>query len=49
MSNPTSIRLSDEAKRLRTALAATLGVNETAVLELALREMAKKHLKKDKR
>lgn len=41
--SPTSIRLSDEAERLRDALADHLGVSKTAVLELAIRELAKKN------
>lgn len=45
-SNPSSIRLSDEGKRLQVALAQQLGVSQTAVIELALRELAeKKHVK----
>ena len=39
---PTSIRLSVEAKRLRKLLAKQLGVSESAVLELAIRELAEK-------
>jgi len=39
---PSSIRLSAEAKRLRAALAQKLGVTQTAVIELAIRELAKK-------
>ncbi|HEX4207251.1 MAG TPA: hypothetical protein VHZ51_24240 [Ktedonobacteraceae bacterium] len=37
---PTSIRLSEEGKRLRKLLAKRLGVSESAVLELALRRLA---------
>jgi hypothetical protein len=37
---PTSIRLSDEGKRLRKALSERLGISESAVLELALRRLA---------
>lgn len=40
----TSIRLSAEAERLRAQLASALGVNKTAVLELAIRELARKFL-----
>lgn len=40
---PTSVRLSDEAEKLRDALVQELGVSKTAVLELAIRELAKKH------
>lgn len=39
----TSIRLSAEAERLRAALAKLLGVNKTAIVEIALREMAQKY------
>lgn len=38
----TSIRLSEEALQLRKILAQKLGVSETAVLELAVRELAEK-------
>lgn len=38
----TSIRLSAEAKRLRILLAEKLGISQTAVLEIALREKAKR-------
>lgn len=41
--SPTSIRLSDEAERLRDALTIALGVGKTSVIELALRELAKRH------
>lgn len=40
--NPTSIRLSDEGKRLVALLAEKLAVSQTAVLELAIREKAKR-------
>ena len=40
--NPSSMRLSDEGRRLQKALAEKLGVTQRAVLELALRELAKK-------
>lgn len=40
---PTSVRLSAEAERLRDALAERLGVSKSAVLELAIRELAKKN------
>jgi predicted DNA-binding protein len=36
----TSIRLSEEAKRLRKLLAQHLGISESAVLELAIRALA---------
>jgi hypothetical protein len=41
-SNPSSMRLSDEAVRLRKALAEKKGISQRAVMELALRDMAKK-------
>jgi predicted transcriptional regulator len=40
---PTSIRLSDDAQHLRDVLAESLGVSKAAVVELAIRELAKKH------
>lgn len=40
--NPTSIRLSDEGKRLMALLAEKLGISQAAVLELAIREKAKR-------
>ncbi len=36
----TSIRLSSEAKRLLAALAQKLGINKTAVMEIAIRRLA---------
>ena len=36
----TSLRISDEAYTLREQLAQELGVNRTAVIELAIRELA---------
>jgi predicted transcriptional regulator len=39
---PTSIRLSEEARRLRALLAKKLGVSQSAVLELAIRELARR-------
>ncbi len=39
---PTSIRLSDDAKRLIALLAQQLGVSQTAVIELAIRALAKR-------
>jgi len=38
----TSIRITEEAKRLRDLLAQRLGVSKSAVLELAIRELAKR-------
>ena len=38
----TSIRLSQEAKRLICKLASKLGLNQSAILELAIREMAER-------
>jgi predicted transcriptional regulator len=40
--NPTSIRLSDEAKRLLALLAEAFGISQVAVLEILIREKAKK-------
>lgn len=42
VNNPSSVRLSDEGKRLQVALAEKLGVSQKAVMELALRELAHK-------
>ena len=39
---PTSHRLSDEARRLLAVLAEKLGVSQTAVIELAIREKARR-------
>jgi predicted transcriptional regulator len=39
---PTSIRLSDDAKRLITELSRKLGISQTAIIELAIREKAKR-------
>jgi len=39
--NPTSIRLSDEGKRLLALLAEKLGVSQVAVLEIIIRDKAK--------
>lgn len=41
-SNPSSMRLSDEGRRLQKALAEKLGISQRAVIELALRDLAKK-------
>lgn len=38
----SSVRLSSEAKRLQAALAKRLGVSQTAILELAIREKAQR-------
>ena len=38
----TSIRISEEASRLRDLLAHKLGISKSAVLELAIRELAKR-------
>jgi predicted DNA-binding protein len=38
----TSLRLTEEGKRLLEALSQKLGVNQTAVIELLIREKAKK-------
>jgi hypothetical protein len=37
---PVTIRLSDEGRRLRTRLSKTMGIDETAVIEIAIRELA---------
>jgi predicted transcriptional regulator len=43
---PTSIRISPEAKELLAKLAAHLAISQTAVLELAIRQLAKReHIK----
>jgi antitoxin component of RelBE/YafQ-DinJ toxin-antitoxin module len=38
----TSIRMTAEAKRLQAALSEKMGISMTAVIELAIRQMAKK-------
>ena len=38
----TSIRMTAEAKRLQAALAEKLGITLSAVIELAIRQMAKR-------
>ena len=38
----TSLRLSEEAMRLRKLISEKLGVNLSAVIELAIRELAKR-------
>jgi predicted transcriptional regulator len=38
--HPTSIRISEEAKRLLAALADKLGISQMAVIEIAVRKMA---------
>ena len=40
---PIALRLSDEAIRLLDALSDTLGLTKTAVVELAIRMLAKAH------
>jgi hypothetical protein len=40
--NPTRIRLADEAKRLLALLAEQLGISQVVVLEILIREKAKK-------
>ena len=42
MKYPTSLRLSPEAKRLLVALAERLGISQTAVVEIAIREKAER-------
>lgn len=47
--HPTSIRLSPEGQRLRALLAHKLGISQTAVIELALRDKAKhEHLDEER-
>lgn len=41
----TSIRMTAEGKRLMEMLAKTLGISQSAVLELAIREKARRDLK----
>jgi hypothetical protein len=44
--SPSSMRLSVEGKRLQKALAEKLGISQKAVIELAIRDLAKKqHVK----
>lgn len=43
MSNPMSFRLSDTALTLLARLCSALGLKRSGVLELAIRELAKKH------
>jgi predicted transcriptional regulator len=42
MKRSTSFALSDEALRLIKQMASDMGVSQTAVLEVALRELAKR-------
>lgn len=42
MKRPTSVRLSPEAERLRDLVAAKMGLSKTAVLEQAIRALAKR-------
>lgn len=39
---PSGFRLSEEARRLLAALAERMGVSKTAVMEIAIREKAKR-------
>lgn len=39
---PTAFRLSEKAKSLLGALAEKLGVNQTSVVEMAIRQMAER-------
>jgi predicted transcriptional regulator len=39
---PTSVRLSDDAKRLIKLMSQKLGISQTAIIELAIREKAKR-------
>lgn len=38
----TSVRLSDDAKRLIAEMSRKLGISQTAIIELAIREKAKR-------
>ena len=48
MSEPTSFRLSEAAVNLIAKLAESLGLKRSAVIELAVRELARKHKVADK-
>jgi predicted transcriptional regulator len=39
---PTSVRLSDDARRLIKLMSEKLGISQTAIIELAVREKAKR-------
>jgi predicted transcriptional regulator len=39
---PTSVRLSDDAKRLIAEMSRQLGISQSAIIELAIREKAKR-------
>lgn len=41
-SKPSTIRLTEEGKQLRKLLAKKLGISESAIVELSIREMAEK-------
>ena len=43
MNAPTSFRLSETAVALLESLSSLLGLKRSAVMELALRELARKH------
>jgi len=47
--NPTSFRLSEKAKQLLAELAAAMGLSQAAVLEHALRLLAKRELPAEKK
>ncbi len=49
MSNPTGVRLSEEARELIRALMAETGLKWSTVVEQAIRAYAKKILKKSER
>ncbi|MEO1767665.1 ribbon-helix-helix protein, CopG family [Thiobacter aerophilum] len=42
MKQPTSFRLSEDALKLLKLLADTKGVSQASIIEMAIREMAKK-------
>ena len=47
MSSPSSFRLSDQALRLVVLISEALGLKRSAVLELAIRELARRNKIKD--
>ncbi len=47
MKKATSFRLSEKATNLQQRLSDALGISLTAILELAIRDLAKKHGVKD--
>jgi Ribbon-helix-helix protein, copG family len=43
---PTSVRLSEDAKRLIKLMSQKLGISQTAIIELAIREKARREGRK---